>query len=92
MQMYTLTRGQLRAGIALAGVNCGVLAAEAGISRGTLRGWLNDGKSNETFPANLSYLARLVAAIELRGVRFTQDGVVLQRERGASPVAMAATA
>jgi transposase-like protein len=97
MQMFTVTRGQLKAGIALAGVDRAVLAREAGINATTLRHWVR-GKNDEPFSANCLNLSRILAAIEMRGVRFTPDGVVLQRARGELPVptitttTMAATA
>jgi hypothetical protein len=93
MQMMTsISRGQLKAAIALSGANRAVLAEEAGICLGTLRGWLNGGKSGEPFSANTRNLGRLIASLEMRGIRFSENGVTLQRARGEPTVAMAATA
>ena len=70
-----LTGNLFRAGRALARDD--VLANRAGLSRDVLRSW--EVSSESIVPAQYQMLCRAIEALESEGVRFSEDGVRLQR-------------
>jgi transcriptional regulator with XRE-family HTH domain len=77
MSLPKLTGNLIRAGRALAGFTRDDLAERAGLSRDVLRSW--EVSSESIVPAQYQMLCRAVDALEDVGVRFTDDGVRLQR-------------
>jgi len=60
------------------------LAARSGLSRDVLRTW--EISSESVVPAQYQMLCRAIEALEAEGVRFTPDGVCLQRPAPTSTV------
>jgi transcriptional regulator with XRE-family HTH domain len=77
MSLPKLTGNLFRAGRALAGLTRDDLANRAGLSRDVLRSW--EISSESIVPAQYQMLCRAIDALEDAGVRFTDDGVRLQR-------------
>jgi hypothetical protein len=67
----------IRAGRVFAQLSQDQLAARAGIHRDCLRTW--EGSSDAMPRAQYRTLCRLIDALESEGVRFSEDGVHLQR-------------
>jgi hypothetical protein len=61
----------------LAGLTRDDLANRAGLSRDVLRSW--EVSSDSVVPAQYQMLCRAIEALESEGVRFSEDGVRLQR-------------
>jgi hypothetical protein len=80
MSLPKLTGNLFRAGRALAGLTRDDLANRAGLSRDVLRSW--EVSSGSIIPAQYQMLCRAIEALEAEGVRFTDDGVQLQRSPG----------
>jgi len=72
-----LTGNLFRAGRALAGLTRDDLAIRAGLSRDVLRTW--EVSSDSVVPAQYQMLCRAIDALEDAGVRFSDNGVHLQR-------------
>jgi len=72
-----LTGNLFRAGRALAGLTRDDLATRAGLSRDVLRTW--EISSDSVVPAQYQMLCRAIDALEDAGVRFSDNGVHLQR-------------
>jgi len=72
-----LTGNLFRAGRALAGLTRDDLATRAGLSRDVLRSW--EISSDSVVPAQYQMLCRAIEALEDAGVRFSDNGVQLQR-------------
>jgi hypothetical protein len=81
MPLPKLTGNLFRAGRALAGLTRDDLATRAGLSRDVLRNW--EVSSNSIVPAQYQMLCRAIDTLEGEGVRFSENGVHLQR---ASPI------
>jgi transcriptional regulator with XRE-family HTH domain len=77
MSIPKLTGNQLRASRALAGLTRDELANRAGLSRDVLRSW--EVSSHSIVPAQYQMLCRAIEALEAEGIRFSDDGVHLQR-------------
>jgi len=77
MSLPKLTGNLFRAGRALAGLTRDDLANRAGLSRDVLRSW--EVSSDSVVPAQYQMLCRAIEALESEGVRFSEDGVRLQR-------------
>jgi len=80
-----VTGCQLAAARALAGLTRQDLAERAGLSYHTLRAW--ERSSNSIPEATYSHLCRAVDALEATGIRFSDNGVHLQRTVPTSTVA-----
>jgi transcriptional regulator with XRE-family HTH domain len=72
-----LTGNLFRAGRALAGLTRDDLADRAGLSRDVLRTW--EVSSDGVVPAQFQLLGRALDVLEAEGVRFSDNGVSLQR-------------
>jgi transcriptional regulator with XRE-family HTH domain len=72
-----LTGNLFRAGRALAGLTRDDLADRAGLSRDVLRTW--EVSSYSVVPAQFQLLGRALDVLEAEGVRFSDNGVSLQR-------------
>jgi transcriptional regulator with XRE-family HTH domain len=79
-----LTGNLFRAGRALAGLTRDDLANRAGLSRDVLRSW--EISSESLIPAQYQMLCRAIDALEGEGVRFSENGVHLQRSAPISTV------
>lgn len=77
MSLPKLTGNLFRAGRALAGLTRDDLANRAGLSRDVLRSW--EVSSESIVPAQYQMLCRAIEALESEGVRFSEDGVRMQR-------------
>jgi transcriptional regulator with XRE-family HTH domain len=77
MLLPKVTGNLFRAGRALAGLTRDDLANRAGLSRDVLRSW--EVSSDSIVPAQYQMLCRAIEALESEGVRFSEDGVRLQR-------------
>ena len=77
MLAIRITGNQLRAGRALADLSMEDLAARAQLSRRTLSKW--EGSSNAAVDAMVAHLSRALDVLEAEGVRFSDNGVQLQR-------------
>ena len=77
MLLVRITGNQLRAGRALADLSMEDLAARARLSRRSISKW--EGSSNATPDAMTAHLCRALDVLEAEGVRFSEDGVHLQR-------------
>jgi DNA-binding transcriptional regulator YiaG len=77
MSLPKLTGNLFRAGRALAGLTRDDLANRAGLSRDVLRTW--EISSESIVPAQYQMLCRAIDALEGEGVRFSDNGVHLQR-------------
>jgi DNA-binding XRE family transcriptional regulator len=77
MSLPKVTVNLFRAGRALAGLTRDDLANRAGLSRDVLRSW--EVSSESIVPAQYQMLCRAIEALESEGVRFSEDGVRLQR-------------
>jgi len=77
MSLPKVTGNLFRAGRALAGLTRDDLANRAGLSRDVLRSW--EVSSDSVVPAQYQMLCRAIEALESEGVRFSEDGVRLQR-------------
>ena len=77
MSLPKLTGNLFRAGRALAGLTRDDLASRAGLSRDVLRTW--EVSSDSVVPAQYQMLCRAIEALENEGVRFSEDGVRLER-------------
>ena len=74
----------IRAGRVFAHLSQDQLAARAGIHRDCLRAW--EGSSDSVLRAQYRTLCRAIEALESEGVRFSEDGVHLQRPAPISTV------
>jgi transcriptional regulator with XRE-family HTH domain len=98
MQVTEISARQLHAARVYAGLAHDDLARRAGVHERTVRALERGGyapRPGEGIAANARTLSRVIAILESYGIRFVQDGVVLQRakgERQAEPLAMAAAA
>ncbi len=77
MSFVRITGSQLHAARALAGLSRDALAERAGLCRHTIHAW--ETSSDAVPPATYSHLCRALDVLEAEGVRFTDDGVRLQR-------------
>src|SRR5215472_6057795 len=84
MLAIRITGNQLRAGRALADLSMEDLAARARLSRRTLSKW--EGSSNATPDAMTAHLCRALDVLESEGIRFSDNGVHLQRTAPTSTV------
>ena len=84
MLLVRITGNQLRAGRALADLSMEDLAARARLSRRSISKW--EGSSNATPDAMTAHLCRALDVLEAEGVRFSEDGVRLQRPAPISTV------
>jgi hypothetical protein len=94
MYATSISPGQLRAAISMLGLDRYDLAREADVCERTIRAWTKGGYkpgASGTIIANTRKLIRVIAALEARGIRFSETGLVLQRARG-EPTATAAAA
>ena len=82
-----LTGNLFRAGRALAGLTRDDLADRAGLSRDVLRTW--EVSSHSIVPAQFQLLGRALDVLEAAGVRFSDDGVHLQRPAPTAPTVIA---
>jgi hypothetical protein len=98
MQVTEISARQLHAARVYAGLAHDDLARRAGIHERTARALERGGyapRPGEGIAANARTLSRVVAVLEALGVRFLEDGVMLQRakgERQAEPLATTAAA
>ena len=72
-----ITGNLLRAGRALTGLTREELAERAGLSLAVLYCW--ETSSDSIVPAQYPKLCKVVQALEREGVRFSEDGVRLER-------------
>ena len=77
MLLVRLTGAQIRAGRALAGLTIEDLAARAQLCRHSIRKW--ETSSNAAPSAMVAHLSRALDVLEAEGIRFSDDGVHLQR-------------
>jgi transcriptional regulator with XRE-family HTH domain len=84
MLLVRITGAQIRAGRALAGLTIEDLAARAQLCRHSVRKW--EGSSNAVPSAMVDHLSRAVDVLEAEGVRFSDNGVSLQRTAPISTV------
>jgi DNA-binding transcriptional regulator YiaG len=77
MTIVEIAGGMLRAARSLTGLSQQELADRASISRHCLTGW--EGSSDNVPNAKARALHRVVSALEAEGVRFSEDGVRLER-------------
>jgi transcriptional regulator with XRE-family HTH domain len=77
MLLVRITGNQLRAGRALAGLTIEDVASRAQLHRQSVRKW--EGSSNATPSAMTDHLCRAIDVLEAEGVRFSDNGVHLQR-------------
>jgi transcriptional regulator with XRE-family HTH domain len=77
MLAIRITGSQLRAGRALAGLTIEEVAERARLSRRSLSKW--EGSSNATPSAMVDHFCRALDVLEAEGVRFSDNGVSLQR-------------
>ena len=77
MLLVRITGSQLRAARALAGLTIDDLAARAQLHRQSVRKW--EGSSNAVPGAMLDHLSRAIDVLEQEGVRFSNNGVCLER-------------
>jgi hypothetical protein len=77
MLAIRITGNQLRAGRALADLSMEDLATRAHLSRRTLSKW--EGSSNAAVDAMVAHLSRALDVLEAEGIRFSDNGVHLQR-------------
>jgi DNA-binding transcriptional regulator YiaG len=77
MLLVRITGSQLRAGRALAGLTIEDLAARARLCRHSVRKW--EGSSNAMPSAMTDHLCRAIDVLEAEGIRFSDNGVHLQR-------------
>ena len=77
MTIVEITGGMLRAARSLTGLSQQELADRASISRPCLKAW--EGSSDNVPNAKARALHRVVSALEAEGVRFSDNGVQLQR-------------
>jgi DNA-binding transcriptional regulator YiaG len=77
MTIVEITGGMLRAARSLTGLSQQELAERASISRPCLTAW--EGSSGSVPNAKARALHRVVSALEAEGVRFSDNGVQLQR-------------
>ena len=84
MLIPKITGTMIRAGRVFAHLSQDQLAARAGIHRDCLRAW--EGSSDSVLRAQYRTLCRAIEALESEGVRFSEDGVHLQRPAPMSTV------
>jgi len=77
MLIPKITGTMIRAGRVFAHLSQDQLAARAGIHRDCLRAW--EGSSDSVLRAQYRTLCKAIEALESEGVRFSEDGVHLQR-------------
>jgi transcriptional regulator with XRE-family HTH domain len=77
MSLIRISGSQFHAGRALAGLSRETLAERAGVSRYSILKWENS--SHATPQAMYVHICRAVGVLESEGVRFTDDGVRLER-------------
>ena len=77
MTIVEITGGMLRAARSLTGLSQQELAERASISRPCLTAW--EGSSGSVPNAKARALHRVVSVLEAEGVRFSDNGVHLQR-------------
>jgi len=77
MLAIRITGNQLRAGRALVGLSIEDVAARARLSRRSLGKW--EGSSDATPSAMVDHLSRAIDVLEQEGVRFSNNGVRLER-------------
>jgi transcriptional regulator with XRE-family HTH domain len=75
--LVRITGGMLRAARSLAGLSQQEVADRACVSRPSVTTW--EGSSGSIPNANARALDRVVSALEAEGIRFTDNGVQLQR-------------
>jgi transcriptional regulator with XRE-family HTH domain len=84
MSVNRITGSRFHAGRVLAGLSREVLAERAGLCRHTILSWE---KSSDAIPAaTYSHFLRALDVLEAEGVRFSEDGVYLQRPTPISTV------
>jgi transcriptional regulator with XRE-family HTH domain len=84
MLIPKITGTMIRAGRVFARLSQDQLAARAGIHRDCLRAW--EGSSDSVPRAQYRTLCRAIGVLEAEGVRFSEDGVQLQRPAPMSTV------
>jgi transcriptional regulator with XRE-family HTH domain len=77
MLLIRITGAQIRAGRALAGLTIEDLATRAQLCRHSVRKW--EGSSNAVPSAMVDHLSRALDVLEAEGIRFSDNGVHLQR-------------
>ena len=77
MLLIRITGAQIRAGRVLAGLTIEDLAARAQLCRHSIRKW--ETSSNAAPSAMVDHLSRALDVLEDAGVRFSDNGVHLQR-------------
>jgi DNA-binding XRE family transcriptional regulator len=94
MQTIDVSPSQLRAARALVGVSRDKFAEKAGVSLSTLvrienGGWATKKRGGRVIHAFTSTISKIIAAHEREGVRFSRDGLELQRAKGEEQVVAA---
>jgi transcriptional regulator with XRE-family HTH domain len=77
MLLVRITGAQIRAGRVLAGLTIEDLASRAQLCRHSIRKW--ETSSNAAPSAMVDHLSRALDVLESEGVRFSDNGVQLQR-------------
>jgi len=84
MSVIRVTGSRFHAGRVLARLSREVLAERAGLCRHTILKW--ETSSDAVPPATYSHFCRALDVLEAEGVRFSEDGVYLQRSAPMSTV------